>query len=102
MTRGWKERVQQLQPFRQHVFPQLGRARDIAARLVKAGDEAKFDRVSGRFKNDRDGHCRRLCRECPWRASRGNRCHLTMNQIGRKRWHAIVVMPGSTVVDAAF
>ena len=80
-----KQLVQQLQPFRQYFFPQLGHASDVATGPIKAGDETKFDRVCGRFKNDRDGRGCRLCRERRWCAGRDNHRHVTINQIGRHR-----------------
>jgi hypothetical protein len=77
--------VQQLQPFRQYFIPQLGHASDVATGPIKAGDETKFDRVCGRFKNNRDGRSCRLCRERRWCAGRDNHRDVTINQIGRHR-----------------
>src|SRR4029453_14136723 len=48
-ARRWDQLVQQLQPFWRHLPVRLGHARDIAARTVKAGDEAEFHRVAARF-----------------------------------------------------
>ena len=47
--------MQQFQPFRRCLHSQLGHARDVAARPIKAGDEAKLDRVAAHFKDDRNG-----------------------------------------------
>ena len=56
--------MQQFQPLRRDLNGQLGYARDIAARSVKAGDEAELDRVAACFEHDRNRRGRRLCRKC--------------------------------------
>ena len=42
--------VQYFQPFRQHLFRQLGYAGDVATRAVEAGDQTKFDRSPANSK----------------------------------------------------
>ena len=44
--------VEQLQPFRRNGADEKADARDIAARPVEAGDEAKLDRVAAAGEND--------------------------------------------------
>ena len=61
----------------------LGHAGDVAARPVKAGDEAELDRVAARFEDDRNGRGRRLRRKRRRSGRCGNHGHPTMNQISR-------------------
>jgi len=58
------------------------RARDVAARTIKTGDEAEPDWVAAHFEDDRTGRSRRLCRKCRRSAGRGNHRNLTANEIG--------------------
>ena len=90
--------VQQLQPLRRYLHVRIGHARDIAARPVKAGDEAEPDRVGGHFEDDRNGRGRRLCRKRRRSGGRGNHGHLTMNQISHHRRQPI----SSTLRPAVF
>ena len=77
----------------------LGHARDVAARPVQAGDEAKLDRVGAQFEDDRNSRGRRLCRERRRSAGRGNHGHLTMNQIGHHRRQPITLILRPAVFD---
>ena len=85
--------MQQFQPLRRYLHVRLGHARDVAARPIKTGDEAKPDRVAARFEDDRNGRGRRLCRKRRRSAGRGNHGHLTMNQIGRQCRQSVVFGP---------
>ena len=64
-ARGGDQLVQQLQPFRRYLPVRLGHACDVAARTVKAGDEAELHRVAGRFEDDRNGCGRSLWLRAP-------------------------------------
>ena len=77
--------VQQLQSLRRDFDAQLGHARDVAARPVKAGDEPDLDGVGAPFEDDWNGRGRRLCRKCGHSGGRGNYGNFAMNQIGRHR-----------------
>jgi hypothetical protein len=75
--------AQQLQCLRPYLYAQIGHARDVAARAVKAGNETEPDRVVGRLEDDRNGGARRLCRKGRRDSCRGNHGHLALNQLGR-------------------
>ena len=98
-ARRGKQLVQQFQPLRRYLHVQLGHARDVAARPVKAGDEAELDRVAARFEDDRNGRGRCLCRKRRRSAGRGNHGHLTTNQIGRHRRQPIILALRPAVFD---
>ena len=98
-ARRGNQLVQQFQPLRRYLHVQLGHARDVAARPVKAGDEAELDRVAAHFEDDRNGRGRRLCRKRRRSAGRGNHGHLTMNQIGRHCRQPIVLVFRPAVFD---
>src|SRR6516165_7133308 len=91
--------MQQFQLLWKYLPVQLSYACDVAARLVKAGDEPELDRVPARFEDDRDicGRCLRCERRRS--ASRGNHSHLTMNQIGRHRRKSIKAILRPTIFD---
>src|SRR6266566_3748485 len=91
--------MHQLQPLRNYFPVQLSYARDVAARLVKAGDEPELDRVATRFEDDRHVCSRRLRCECRRSTGRGDHCHLTMNQMGRHRWQPIKAVPRPMVFN---
>jgi hypothetical protein len=91
--------MQQFQSLREYLPVQLGYARDVAARLVKAGDEPELDRVATRFEDDRNICGRRLRGERRRSAGRGNHGHLTMNQIGRHRRQPIKAILRPAVFD---
>jgi hypothetical protein len=57
-TSSGDQLMQQFQPLRRYLHVGLGDARDVAARTVKAGDEAEPDRIGRRFEDDRNGHSR--------------------------------------------
>src|SRR5262245_55686865 len=80
-TRRGSQLVQYLQSLRRYLRVRLGHARDVAARLVKAGDEAELDRVARGSEDNGYRLGRRLCRKRRRSASRSNHGHLTMNQI---------------------
>src|SRR5262249_28211196 len=73
--------VQKFQPLRRYLHHQVGCAGNVAARPVKAGDEAELDGVRTHFEDDRNGRGRRLRRLGRRSAGRSNYGHLTMNQI---------------------
>jgi hypothetical protein len=79
-----------LQPLRSDLYVQVSHARQIAAGSVKAGDEAKLDRVAGRFEHDRNRRSCGLGRHRQRSAGRRNYADLTMNQFGRKRRQSII------------
>ena len=91
--------VQQLQPLRRYLLVYLSHARDVAARMVKVGDEAELDRIGTRFKDYRNGRGRRLSRKRCRGSGCGNHGHLTMKQIGRQRWQPIVLAICPAVFD---
>ena len=80
-ARRREQLVQKLQPLRHCLHVRLGHAGDVAARPVKAGDEAELDRVAARFEDDRNGRGRRLRRKRRRSGRCGNHGHPTMNQI---------------------
>ena len=84
-ARRGEKLMQQLQPLRRYLHVRIGHARNIAARPVKAGDEAEPHWVQARFEDDRNGRGRRLCRKRRRSGGRGNHSHLTMNQISCHR-----------------
>jgi hypothetical protein len=57
---------------------------NVAARPVQAADEPKRHWVEPDLEDDRDSRGCRLGRECRGRAGRGNRGHLTADQLGRQ------------------
>jgi hypothetical protein len=67
--------VQQLQPFWRHLHVRLGHARNIAARLIKAGDEVELHRIADGGEDNGNRSVRRLCRERRRSGSRGNYGH---------------------------
>ena len=86
-----KQLVQQFQPLRRYLGVRLSHARDVAARTVKAGNEAELNRVGARLEDDRDCRGRRLGRKRRRSAGRGNYGHLTLNQVGRQRRQPIIL-----------
>jgi hypothetical protein len=77
--------VQQLQPFRRYLDVQLGHARDIAARPIKAGYEVEPHRIADGSEDNGNSGGRRLCRKRRRSGGCGNYRHLTTHQIGRHR-----------------
>jgi hypothetical protein len=98
-ARSREQLVQQFQPLRRYLHVCLGHTRDVAARTVKAGDEAEPDRVGSRFEDDRNGRGCRLRRKRPRSAGRGNHGHLPMNQISHHRRQPIAVTFPPAVFD---
>jgi hypothetical protein len=90
--------VQQFQPFGRNHRVQISYARDIAARVTKAGDEAETEGISGRFKDNRNGCGFCLRRKRRWSPGCGNHGDLVMNQLGYKQREPI----GSIVRPAKF
>ena len=91
--------MQQLQLASALNLGSFGRACDVAARMVKVGDEAELYRVGGRFKDDRTARGRCLCGKRRSSSSRCNHSHLPMNQIGRHRRQPIILAFRPTVLD---
>src|SRR5262249_22021195 len=92
--------VQQFQPLRRYLRVQVGHARDVAARSVKAGDEVELDRVGGQFDDDRNGRRRCPCRKRRRSRGRGYHGYLTMNQISRQSGQPFVFIPGEAIFDS--
>src|SRR5262245_40191890 len=92
--------AQQFQPLRCHLHVQLSYARDVTARSVKAGDEAKLDRVAANFEGDRNGPGRCLGRDSRRSCERCNYSHLAMHQIRRQCGQAFVSIVGKTILDS--
>ncbi len=84
------------------MLPPLGRARDVAARPIWAGHQAKSDRITAHLEDDRNGRGRRLCRKRRRSGGRGNHGHLTMNQISRQRRQPIDLIVRPAVSIATF
>ena len=97
---GRDQFVQQLQPLRPQLRAQVAHARDVATRMVEAGDETQIDRVTGAEKDDRNSRGRLLCRQCPSSATEyGDHGHLSANQLVRQRQQSIVLPLRPPVFD---
>src|ERR1019366_1831527 len=91
--------MQQLQPLRCYFRVRLGYARDVAARTVKACNEAEPKRVVGHFEDNRNSRGRRLCRKRRRSAGCCNHGYLPMNQISHQRRQPIILAPRPAVFD---
>jgi hypothetical protein len=91
--------VQQFQPFRRYLDIQLGDAGYVAARPVKAGDEAELNRVGRGFEYDRNGRRHGLCRQGRRRTTGNNCSGLSMDQIGHHRRQPIELIIRPAVFD---
>jgi hypothetical protein len=92
--------VQQFQPLRYQLRVQRRHAREVAARAVQAGNEAKLDRVDPGIEHDRNRRGRRPGRKCRKKSSRrGNHDHLATNQVGREFRQAFVVAFRPSILD---
>ena len=79
---------------------QGGRACDVAARTVQAGDKSKRNRVACRKEHNRDGRGRCLRGQCRRRAARcSNHPHLVADQIGSQGRQSIVLALRRTIFD---
>src|SRR5258708_11867813 len=84
--------VQELKPLCDHGDIKDAYARDVAARVVEAGDETSCDWVNADENDDRNRRSRRLGSECR-RSAAGchDHGHLTANEIGRQRRQPIIM-----------
>ena len=82
--------MQQLQALSLQRRAELANACDIAARSIKAGNEAQLDRVNATGEDDwkRRGCCPR-CQSCG-RGARDDHRHRTANQFGRQGWQPFI------------
>jgi hypothetical protein len=94
-----KQFAQQFQPFRRYLDIQLGDAGYVAARPVKAGDEAELDRVGGGFEYDRNGRRNGFCRQSRRRTTGNNYSGLPTDQIGHHRSEPIKLVIRPAVFD---
>src|SRR5262245_56468817 len=78
---------------------QKGHARDVAAWLVEAGDEAELDRVAAAHEDDRYGRRRRLGRNARWGVGRGDHRHLPVYQISHEIRQSIVLVFRPAILD---
>jgi hypothetical protein len=68
-----------------------GDSGDVPTGTVDVGDEAQFDWIASDAEHDRDRRRRRFRRGCRGPAESRNHCHPTLHQIGRERWHFIIL-----------
>jgi hypothetical protein len=72
---------------------------DWVTRPAQAGDETELDRIGGGIEHDRNGHGSRLCRQRRRSTGGGNDRDLTLNQVGRQRWKAVILAIGPAVFN---
>src|SRR5262249_10652739 len=92
--------VQELEPRRPPPFGLVCPAPPGSAGTAQACDKSHLDRVNSYTEDNRNRCSRGLCRKCG-RSATGcrNHCHLTLNQLRRKRRQSLVVTLGPTVFD---
>src|SRR5262249_22480562 len=82
-----------------HLDVELGYAREVAPRMVKARDQAELDRINAHPKDDRNCLGRCFSGKNRRRVDRGDHGHLSTNQLGSQGRQLVIVSVGPPIFD---
>src|SRR5262249_58109250 len=91
---------QQLEALWSYLSVQIGHTGEIAAGPIEAIDKSDLDGIDRHPENDRNGCCRRLCRQGGRRAaSCDDHTHMTVGELRRKCRQSIVLALRPPILD---